>query len=141
MPIPIQKVLLTATRFLMRPINNTITKTLKTKEKDTIGYIFFERFGQKVNIFEVKMNRTLLRSKGLGEIKELSKDVSFNKGIEWFTEVFIFYGILLLIAAFEIRKAQASSKKTKELITQLSAESVVQDEMLENLQVKLVQAR
>lgn len=37
--------LLTATRYLMRPINNTINKALKTKDKDTIGYLFFERFG------------------------------------------------------------------------------------------------
>jgi hypothetical protein len=69
------------------------------------------------------MNRALIRSKGLGEIKELSRDVAFNKGVEWFTEVFVFYGVLILIAAYEIKKAHASGKKTKELISSLKDES------------------
>lgn len=105
MPIPIQKVMLTSIRYLMRPINNTIIKSLKTKDKDTFGYRFFENFGQRANIFEVKMNRALIRSKGLGTIKPLSQDIAFNKGVEWFTEVFVFYGILISIAAYEIKKA------------------------------------
>jgi len=51
------------------------------------------------------MNRALLGTKGLGTIKELSSDIAFNKGVEWFTEVFIFYGILISIAGYELSKA------------------------------------
>jgi hypothetical protein len=52
----------------MRPINNTINKKFKNTAKDSRGYKFFTRFGQYINIFEVKMNRALLGTKGLGVI-------------------------------------------------------------------------
>ena len=87
------------------------------------------------------MNRALIRSKGLGTIKPLQQDIAFNKGVEWFTEVFIFYGILISIAAFEIRKAHKSSTKTKALIAGLIEESKEQDETLKSLQVRLNEAK
>ena len=130
MPIPVQKVLLTSIRYLMRPINNTIIKTLKAKPKDSLGFMFFEGFGQRANIFEVRMNRALIRSKGLGSIKPLSQDIAFNKGVEWFTEVFVFYGMLISIAAYEIKKAHVSSSKTKQLIAGLVEESKEQEKTL-----------
>jgi len=37
-------------------------------------------------------------------VKPLDDDIAFSKGVEWFTEVFIFYGILILIASYEIYK-------------------------------------
>lgn len=51
----------------------------------------------------------LLGTKGLGEIKDLHIDLAFNKGVEWFTEVFIFYGILFMIAGYELNKAAVSA--------------------------------
>lgn len=76
-------------------------------------YNAFETFGQKVNIFEVKMNRALIKSKGLGEIQPLREEIAFNKGVEWFTEIFVFYGIMIAICSYEIRKSVISSKKQK----------------------------
>jgi hypothetical protein len=105
MPIPISKVGLTAIRYLMRPINNMFVRKFKTVNHDTYGFKFFCAFGQGANAFEVKMNRALLGTKGLGTIKPLNDDVAFTKGIEWFTEVFIFYGILIGIAGYELNKA------------------------------------
>jgi hypothetical protein len=133
MPIPIQKILLTTVRFTMRPINNTVLKYLKEAGKESRGYLFFENFGQRANKFEVKMNRALIRSKGLGEIPELSKEIAFNKGVEWFTEVFIFYGILISIAAYEIAKAAKSSQKTKILLQGLVQESKQHEVVLSEL--------
>ena len=130
MPIPIQKVLLTSIRYMMRPINNTIIKSLKSQSKDNLGYKFFEGFGQRANMFEIKLNRALIRSKGLGSIKPLSSDIAFNKGVEWFTEVFVFYLMLCSIATYEIKKAHNASLKTKALIKDLQTESQVQDETL-----------
>lgn len=70
-------------------------------------------FGQHTHVFEVKMNRALIGSKGLGEIKPLSDDIAFNTGVEWFTEVFVFYGLLFTIAFYELYKASAASAMTK----------------------------
>lgn len=113
MTIPLAKAGLTAIRFLMRPINNTIIKRFKTSSKEGRGYRFFVRFGQMSNRFEVKMNRALLDTKGLGSIPDLHTDMAFNKGVDWFTEVFIFYGILFMIAGYELSKANASAVATK----------------------------
>ena len=99
------KVGLTAIRYLMRPINNTIIKKFKTVDKVTYGYRFFTEFGQLSNKFEIKLNHALLGVKGLGKINRLSDDVAFNKGVEWFTEVFVFYGMLIGIAGYELSKS------------------------------------
>jgi len=48
------------------------------------------------------MNRALLGTKGLGVLPEILPDMAFTKGVDWFTEVFIFYGILFMIAGYEI---------------------------------------
>ena len=37
-------------------------------------------------------------------IKPLSADCAFNKGVEYFSEIFFFYGILMGLAIYEIRK-------------------------------------
>ena len=58
---------------------------------------------------EIKMNRILLGTKGLGEIKEIHADMAFNKGVEWFTELVFFYGVLFFITAYELRKADVAS--------------------------------
>lgn len=137
MVIPLQKVFLTSIRYTMRPINNTIMRTLKTKDKDSYGYQFFAKFGQKANIFEVRMNRALIGVKGLDTIKPLSDDIAFTKGVEWFTEVFIFYGILISIAAFELKKAAASSAKTKQLVTDLVSDCKTQETKLGHLKETL----
>lgn len=113
MTIPLKKVLLTTVRYLMRPINNTITRRCKTLDHDDFRYRFFMNFGQHTHVFEVKMNRALIGSKGLGEIKPLSDDIAFNTGVEWFTEVFVFYGLLFTIAFYELYKASAASAMTK----------------------------
>ena len=123
MTIPFQKVALTTVRYLMRPINNTINRKFKTLDKDRFGYRFFMEFGQYANVFEIKLNRAMIGAKGLSTIQRLDDDIAFNKGVEWFTEVFIFYGILIAIAGYEINKSVASAQKTKQNIQELVKES------------------
>ena len=43
---------------------------------------------------EVLMNRWTLNKKGLGEIKPINHMKAFNKGIDYFTEIIFFYGIM-----------------------------------------------
>lgn len=45
MPIPLIKVALTGLRYALRPINNQLMKHLKSYEKDSRTYKFFEEFG------------------------------------------------------------------------------------------------
>ncbi len=135
MPIPLAKAGITAIRYLMRPINNMIIKKFKTMDKDSRGYLFFVNFGQRSNRFEIKMNRMLLGTKGLGEIKDIHIDMAFNKGVEWFTEVFVFYGILFLIAGYELNKASVSAQATKDKIESLTLFSKAQQLRIDELKI------
>lgn len=69
------------------------------------------------------MNRALLGTKGLGSIPDLHADMAFCKGVDWFTEVFIFYGILFMIAGYELSKASTSAAATKHKIESLAKKS------------------
>jgi hypothetical protein len=40
----------------------------------------------------------------------LSKDAAFNKGVEYFSEIVFFYGVLIALAIYEIKKNHASSE-------------------------------
>jgi hypothetical protein len=111
MGIPLIKAGLTVLRLTLRPINNILIKRFKTSKKESPGFRFFVMCGNQANHFEINLNRWLLGTKGLGKIEDMHSDMAFNKGVEWFTEVVFFYGILFSIAGWELWKADASAKK------------------------------
>lgn len=73
MPVPLGKTALTLIRYLLRPINNNITRKFKHHhgQPDSRGFIFFVRLGNLFNRFEITMNRIIIQQKGLGAIKPL----------------------------------------------------------------------
>jgi hypothetical protein len=46
------------------------------------------------NKFEIEMNRHIINQKGLGGVRTLPHEQAFNKGVDWFTELFLFYGFI-----------------------------------------------
>jgi len=46
--------------------------------------------------------------------------MAFNKGVEWFAEIFFFYGVLFSIVGYEMVKAQVASKRQSNLLVSLS---------------------
>ena len=44
-------------------------------------------------------------------IKPISNDAAFNKGVEYFSEIFLLYGVLLCVSAYEIDKAAKTAAK------------------------------
>ena len=52
------------------------------------------------------MNRMLTGMRGLGTVPELHDSVAFEKGIEWFTEIFVFYGTLAVLAIYEMDRTE-----------------------------------
>ena len=76
------------------------------------------------HVYEIKINRYIVNEenklKKPGQvdqqelkiyIKPLSDEAAFIKGVEYFSEIFFFYGILMLLAVYEIKKAQKSSEQ------------------------------
>lgn len=112
MPVPLGKAALTVIRYLSRPINNVITRNFKhvNGKKDGRSYFFFCWLGNVFNRFEVTMNRIIIQQTGLGAIKKLHDDAAFNKGVDWFTEIVFFYGVLFGIAFYEMGQAHHKAK-------------------------------
>ena len=98
------KAVITIARLALRPVNGMFIKKLKTLPKDHKARLLFIQFGHTCSRFEVRLNRLLIASSGLGMIPKISNVMAFEKGIEWFTEIFFFYGFLALLAAYEINK-------------------------------------
>lgn len=110
MPVPLGKAVLTLVRYTLRPINNTLIKAFKAQHagKPSRGFDFFESFGQLCNRFEVALNRIIIQQKGLGEVRKIPPDLAFNKGVDYFTEIVFFYGIMFGIVFYEMEKSYHS---------------------------------
>jgi hypothetical protein len=46
-------------------------------------------------------------------IKPLSEDAAFNKGVEYFTEIVFFYGVVMAITCYEVKRNIDSSSIQK----------------------------
>lgn len=46
----------------------------------------------------------MMGSKGLKKIPDIADSLAFEKGVEWFVEVVFFYGILCVLAVYELNK-------------------------------------
>ena len=115
MPIPVGRAFLTIVRFTLRPINNTLIRSFKAqvgRENKSIGYRFFVSCGQFFNRFEIALNRIIIQKKGLGEIKPIQSEAAFYKGVDYFTELMFYYGVLLGIAFYEMDRQIKSANRT-----------------------------
>ena len=82
----------------------------------------------------------LLGTKGLGEIKEIHADMAFVKGVEWFTELVFFYGVLFTITGYELWKADVASTEQKKKLTFITDSNKSQEERINSLETTLSQA-
>jgi hypothetical protein len=89
---------------------NNILKRVFT-HRFALLHRFIGRFGQASHRFEIYLNRKIVNpSKNGGEkldfyIKPLSDEAAFNKGIDYFVEVVFFYGVLICLAVFELKRS------------------------------------
>ena len=54
-------------------------------------------------------------------IKPLPKDTAFRKGVEYFSEIFLVYGGVILVSLYEVKKAQQNMKKLKSEVKEIQA--------------------
>ncbi len=69
--------------------------------------------GQGAHRFEIYINRKVVNSNQNLDfyIKPLSDEAAFNKGVDYFVEFVFFYGILIVIGIYEVKKGHDSSEK------------------------------
>ena len=121
MVIPLQKTIITVVRYTLRPVNKLLIQTFKAQlgqEYPPFGYRFFVAQGQFWNRFEIAMNRIIIKKKGLGEIQKMKDNAAFLKGVDYFTEVVFYYGVMLGLAYYELNKyAKAGAIQKQKLQT------------------------
>ena len=140
MPVPIVNVVVVLLRQSITPINMFLTKTFMsgpaTQYERNIGFRFFRQFGQTADKTEryckdAAMKTSELAQKvkgGQGQASgsasrkaqvQLSPEQHFKMGVTWWSELFIFYGILTAIACWEIRKFHQMSLNKKQRINDI----------------------
>ena len=141
MPVPIVTFGIVMMRASLRPINKFITAYFRGKTNG-MGFHFFAGIGHGTHKVETMMNnagkeqeieqqeeekdgKKVTKPKGLSEMQ------AFNVGIDWFTEIFFFYGILLGVCYWEFNKYVEAQKKLKLRIDNLEENG---EKILESLQ-------
>ena len=111
--LPLMKLLLVGFKIMSRPLNNMLKRIFLHR------FAFMHRFigmcGQKAHRFEIYLNRRFVSTEQKLDfyVKPLSEEASFNKGVEYFVEVIFFYGVLISIAIWEVKKSQDSADRLK----------------------------
>ena len=119
MPVPIFTFGVIIVRASLRPINNVIMGHFKNAKNHPMGFQFFSQLGYGTHRIE-----TMIKNAGKQDKKEkgdqvhpddktenmISDEQAFNMGIDWFTEIVFFYGILFAICWWEFKKFAASQK-------------------------------
>lgn len=106
--LPLMKLLLVGFKIISRPMNNILKRVF------THRFAYMHRFigkcGQASHRFEIYLNRKIVNTGGSGTekldfyIKPLSDEAAFNKGIDYFVEFVFFYGVLIGLAIFEVKR-------------------------------------
>ena len=111
--LPLMKVLVVAFKILSRPMNNILKRVFTHRFQ--FMHTFIAMCGQGAHRFEIHLNRTIVNNQQKLDfyIKPLSDEAAFNKGVEYFVEVVFFYGILIGIAIWEVKRSQDASDKLK----------------------------
>eukprot|EP00347_Sterkiella_histriomuscorum_P010651 403375454 len=135
--LPLMKVLLVGFKIISRPLNNILKKVFIHR------FQFMHRFigycGQKAHVWEIQLNRKIVNNNQKLDfyIKPLSEEAAFNKGVEYFVEVFFFYGVLISIAIWEIKKSHDSSERQKAQLKDLKTFCTENQELCAKLQEEL----
>ena len=112
------KIAIVAFKYASKPTNAIVKRAIVSRGKESAFRSFFVTCGQTAHKFEVQINRYIVKDtsqtqrKGQIEdhsikvyIKPLSEDAAFNKGVDYFCEIVLLYGVLMMVAVYEVKKA------------------------------------
>ena len=133
MVFPLMKVLIVLVKTTSKP-TATFLKTL-LKDKKMMSN-FFVWCGQKANMFEINItNRSLNSNEQDHQLKTVAipDDEAFVKGVEYFVELLVLYGLIGCISVYEIKKSIAASKSLKKQLKHLEAKNVEQEKNVDEI--------
>ena len=114
MPVPIVNVMVVVLRNSLAPINRVITNCCRrgpNHELNNYGFLFFRGFGNLCYKGEGAMNAFIESGQAsVSHLPDKTRKELFQIGVEWWSEIFIFYGLLSAIACWEIGKFAKKSR-------------------------------
>ena len=107
MPVPIVTFGIVIMRASLRPINNILIGHFKNAKAHPMAFKGFAALGHGTHKIE-----TMLKNAGKDENEKaedkaeqgLCDEAAFNAGVDWFSEIIFFYGILLGVCYWEFKK-------------------------------------
>lgn len=126
MPVPIVTFGIVIMRASLRPINNFIIGHFKNAKLHPVGFKFFSTIGYGTHKVEMMLKNAGKDADEIakdGSDQEISDEKAFNTGIDWFTEIVFFYGVLLGVCFWEFKKFAASQRKLNQRIKNLEFNS------------------
>ena len=134
--LPLMKVLLVSFKILSRPLNNILKRVFTHRFQ--FMHSFIALCGQQAHKFEISLNRKIVNTNPTQKIdfyiKPLSDEAAFNKGVEYFVEVIFFYGVLITIAIWEVKKSADASEKLKVELSSIKTVSTDTENLAKKLQ-------
>ena len=70
-------------------------------------------------------------------IKPLPKDTAFKKGVEYFTEIFVIYGMIMGVSFWELKKAHGKNMMLTNEVHRLTKENDLDKYRLDNAEAEL----
>ena len=109
MPVPIIKMAFTTIRLFNRPFVTVMTRRIRDKPSEAERN-FFRWFGIRCYAFENYVEQKTCDNKSgvkkvPRDLDNISEGAALNKGVEYFCELVFFYGFLLSLTAYELRKS------------------------------------
>ena len=133
MPVPIVTFGIVVMRASLRPINNFISGHIRNAKDHPQLFKFFSTIGHGTNKVDLFLKNAGKDDEEKAQQKKdstISDEKAFIIGIDWFTEIFFFYGTLLGVCYWEFKKFAASQKQINIRIKNLEDNS---EQIMESL--------
>ena len=133
MPVPLITLGIVFLKASLRPINKLLLSQFKNAGNYPMGFKFFAGLGHvtfKIETFTKSAEDRKKDEKNGKKAGELPDEVAFNMGIDWFTEIFFFYGTLCAVVCWEFNKFVERQKQLRLRLTNLESNT---DDILNSL--------
>jgi hypothetical protein len=133
MVFPLMKVVIVLVKTTSKPTATFLKGLLKDRKMMSN---FFVWCGQKANMFEINItNRSLNSNEQDHKLKAaaIPDDEAFVKGVEYFVELLVLYGLIGFISVYEVKKSITASKELKKKLKHLETKNSEQENHVNEL--------
>ena len=139
MGIPLFKLFSLMIRITSRPVSRLLNLLLR---KQQISFNLFAYIGLKAHEFEAYLdykaaNPDVKVTRDMLTIQPIKEKEQFHKGIDYFVEFFMFYGILGALSIYELRKSIESGHQHQKYIESIESNAIQAKTEANNLKSEL----